>query len=79
MILLAKLGWTVVVETTTPASEIVASEICTFTEVISSVEITTSAMVSTGIEVTSITEPPTTTTRGISRYTSANGYVSLVV
>jgi hypothetical protein len=36
-------------------------------------------MVSTGIEVTSITEPPTTTTRGISRYTSANGYVSLVV
>ena len=71
MILLAELGRAVIVKTTAPAvtSELVAAEICTLIEVIPLVEVTTSAMVSTCIEVTSVAEASTTSARHVSWYT----------
>ena len=75
MILLAELGRAIVVKTTAPAvtSKLIASEVCTLIEVISLiVEVTTSAMVSTCIEVTSVAEASTTSARYVSWYTPAD-------
>jgi len=76
MILLAELGRAIVVKTTatTVTSKLVATEVCTLIEVIPLVvEVTTSAMVSTCVEVTSVAEASTTSARYVSRYPSADG------
>ena len=66
VVLLAELGWTIVVEPATPATKVVAPKVCTFIEVITSVEITTSAVISTS------TKASTPTAWDVGWYTTTN-------
>jgi hypothetical protein len=83
VIVLAELGWwtvVVVVEPTASAAEVTTStKVAAIAEVSTSVEVASSAVISACLKVSTPTEASTTTTWGVSRDTSTDGYATLVL